>query len=258
MKFKRARLLWDDIKCLLRGWYFKFTGQDSRYIGELKGWHTISDFSTKIKVRKELKEANSHRISNMKIGCQMINSILIRPGEIFSLRKIIGEADEKRGFKTGPMIVKGELGYATGGGLCQVSTTLFNAVLEANLDILEKHNHSTDIWGENRFIELGRDAVYVYGRKDLKFRNNLNDDIVILFKVDEDALQLVCQILCRQEIEGKVELKSKILQEINPNKNNYGSGWVTLTERFLIKRTGTREKTYKKKEKYKPFWKATG
>lgn len=58
--------------------------------------------------------------------------------------------------RTGPMIMGDSLGFTVGGGLCQITTTLFNAALLANLQILEKHNHNMDIWGNNRFIELGR------------------------------------------------------------------------------------------------------
>ncbi|MFZ5988321.1 MAG: VanW family protein [Bacillota bacterium] len=260
VRYKRLRILMDDIYSILRGWYFRLaSGKADKE--DYSGWRVISDFSTAIRWREGLGEINQNRIENMKLCCQMISGLIMKPGQVFSLRRLIGEPGLDKGFRDGPVIVRGKLKMSSGGGLCQVSTTIFNAALAANLKILQKHNHSTDLWGENRFIELGRDAVYVFARKDIKFKNNHGSSIIILMDVDEKNLRLNCRILSQKVLCCTVHVESRVLDELIPagaRKNgesgqlDYKKGWLVLTKRYVIDTKGKKKINYLKKEKYKP------
>jgi vancomycin resistance protein VanW len=264
MKFKHLRLFLDDFKSFLNGYQFAIQRYSSNQ--NLESWYLLAEFATTIRNRAELGTVNQNRIENMKLSCSMADGLILEPGEVFSFRKIIGEPLPERGFLAGPMIIGDSLGFTIGGGLCQISTTLFNAALIANLKILEKHNHSRDIWGTERFIDLGRDAVCVYGRKDLKFRNTFHEPILLRVKVNNELAKVECRIYTKREQQFTVEVNSRILKKLTPKpireKSETDSwqpvmGWVVET----VRRVNYGRKTwsnYKKREFYKPGWRRIG
>jgi vancomycin resistance protein VanW len=257
IRWKLIRLGLDEMRSFLCGWQGHFVRPHQK-AGNVSTWHTLADFPTAIRWRAELQEINNNRLENMALSCQRINRLLLHPGQIFSLRKIVGEPTEERGFKVGPNIVRGRLGFSAGGGLCQISTALFNAALLANLNILEKHNHSADIWGEHRFIDLGKDATYVFARKDLKFKNSHSDDIVLSMSVDAERLVLHCRICSGTPLAHNVEITHKIVDEIFPKGKDgsplkgYRQGWVVLTQRYICLTGQKKKRTYRKVDRYRP------
>lgn len=182
------------IRHFARGWHFHFANPETRTLTVPAGWHIIGEFQTAIRHRPELGEQNKNRIANMSTACRAIGGILLEPGQIFSLERVVGEPLADRGYLPGPVILNGQLRSSTGGGLCQISTTLFNAALLANLDILEKHNHSADIWGEQRMVDLGKDATYAYLRKDLIFRNPFKSAVKLQIEILDDCSGLRCRV----------------------------------------------------------------
>ena len=135
----------------------------------------------------ENKEENT--IYNIKLSSEVINGILVKPKEIFSFNKYVGPAEKADGYKEGTIIANGVFVNGYGGGICQVSSTLYNAALLANLPIVERYNHS--VYGEaTQYVPLGQDAAIFYGFKDLKFKNNSEHTIVIFSKVFKDKLQI--------------------------------------------------------------------
>jgi vancomycin resistance protein VanW len=261
MKLKKLRyrikLILDFI--LLRSG--KFCKQSDLKINTKK-YFVISSFSTKIKLREELGEMNHNRIHNIKLCCDLLNGIQIKTNEIFSMQKLIGEATVERGFKNGPTIINNKLSQSVGGGLCQVSTTLFNVALLGNCKILEKHNHSSDIWGEKRFIELGRDATYAFARLDLKFKNTSGAPLILHMEVDKEKLELICKLLSSREQQEIVKIESVVLKKLNPNNHikgennvsNVTSGWLVKTTRKSTTQNGQTRINYKRVEKYKPVF----
>ena len=136
----------------------------------------------------------------------MINGILVKPQEIFSFNKYVGPAEKADGYKEGTIIANGVFVNGYGGGICQVSSTLYNAVLLANLPIVERYNHS--VYGEaTKYVPLGQDAAIFYGFKDLKFKNNSDHVIVIFSKVFRDTIQV--SIFGGNENKAEVEIISK-------------------------------------------------
>ena len=111
--------------------------------------------------------SNIDRSTNLMIACQKINGKVILPGETFSYNKALGERTAKAGYRNGKIYVGGEVVDGLGGGICQISSTLYNAVLEGNLEVLERRNHQFT----TAYIPVGRDATVVYGVTDFRFKN---------------------------------------------------------------------------------------
>lgn len=141
----------------------------------------ISNFETTL----QGKEKNT--LYNIKKASDQINGIILRPGENFLFNQLIGPAEREDGYKESTIISNGQFTSGYGGGICQVSTTLYNAALLANLQIIERYNHS--IYGDaTNYVPLGRDAAIFYGYKDLKFKNSLEQAIVIFCEIKESSL----------------------------------------------------------------------
>lgn len=152
----------------------------------------------------ENKEENT--IYNIKLASEVINGILVKPQDIFSFNKYVGPAEKADGYKESTIIANGVFVDGYGGGICQVSSTLYNAALLANLSIVERYNHS--VYGEaTKYVPLGQDAAIFYGFKDLEFKNNSDHKIVIFSKVFKDILQV--SIFGGNEDKAEVEIVSK-------------------------------------------------
>ncbi|MEW5922309.1 MAG: VanW family protein [Bacillota bacterium] len=153
--------------------------------------------------------ANTDRVHNIKLAAGIIHNYFLAPGKTFSLNNLIGDTTPEKGYREAFVIIGEELVPGFGGGLCQVSTTLYNAALLAGLEILERHNHHMTI----PYIAPGRDATMVYGVKDLKFRNNRDHYILITTAVGPDTLRFS---LFGTPPEEKVIINTKILAVFDP------------------------------------------
>ena len=122
-----------------------------------------------------LHDVSPGRIENIKIATTRTSNVLLMPGEEFSYNKYTGLRTIKNGYKNANIIVSGEAVQGVGGGVCQVSTTLYNAVLYAGLDIVKIYNHSIP----SSYVEKGRDAVVSDSGLDFVFKNNYNYPIYI-------------------------------------------------------------------------------
>lgn len=122
-----------------------------------------------------LSDVSPGRIENIKIATQRTSGVLLMPGEEFSYNKYTGLRTVKNGYKNATVIVSGEAVQGVGGGVCQVSTTLYNAVLYAGLDIVKVSNHSIP----SSYVDKGRDAVVSDSGLDFVFKNDYNQPIYI-------------------------------------------------------------------------------
>src|SRR5215216_5231406 len=109
-----------------------------------------------------------NRLHNVQLVARLIDGKLIAPGSTFSFNSTTGERSEDKGFLEAPVIINGELQTGLGGGVCQVSTTVFNAAYEAGLPITSRTNHALYI----SHYPLARDATVNYPDTDLKFVND--------------------------------------------------------------------------------------
>jgi vancomycin resistance protein YoaR len=127
---------------------------------------------------------DANRINNVQLVSHLIDGTLVGPGDTFSFNGTTGERTAEKGFKEAPVIINGELGTGVAGGVCQVSTTVFNAAYEAGLAITERHNHALYI----SHYPLGRDATVNYPDLDLKFVNDTQHWLLLRTFVGSDSL----------------------------------------------------------------------
>jgi len=131
------------------------------------------------------------RTENVRLAAESINNVILMPGQEFSYNNILGERTTERGYKIAKVYQEGQVIDGLGGGICQVSSTLYNAVIKADLEILERKNHSLPV----SYVKLGRDATVVYGVIDFRFRNNQQYPVRIESKVSGSTLSVdICGI----------------------------------------------------------------
>lgn len=135
---------------------------------------TVHEISV-VEATTDIIDKGENRINNILLACQKISGIKLSAGEEFSFNKTTGRKTAKNGYKTAPVLVDGEKSYGIGGGVCQVSTTIYMAVKSGGFEITEHHNHSESV----AYAPEGMDATVVYGFKDFRFRNNTEDDIYL-------------------------------------------------------------------------------
>ncbi|WP_052350123.1 VanW family protein [Virgibacillus sp. SK37] len=121
------------------------------------------------------KENNKERSHNISLAANAINNYVLFPGETFSFNKVVGERTKEKGYKRAPVIVKGELAEDIGGGICQVSSTLFNAVDLKGIQIVERYAHSREV----PYVPPGKDATVSWWGPDFVFKNMYNQPILI-------------------------------------------------------------------------------
>ena len=123
--------------------------------------------------------SNADRTTNLRLAANKINGKVLMPGEVFSYNGVVGARTIAAGYKNAAIYQNGQVVDGIGGGICQISSTLFNAALFANLEIVELHNHQF----VPSYVTAGRDATVVYGVKDFKFKNTRNYPIKIACSV---------------------------------------------------------------------------
>jgi vancomycin resistance protein YoaR len=120
-------------------------------------------------------QKNKIRTNNMRIASKSINNIILLPGEVFSFNKAVGERTFQKGYRIASTIVKGEYSEGLGGGICQISSTLFNSVDEAGLLIVKRFSLNSQV----TYVPNGRDATVSWGGPDFRFKNNLDKPVLI-------------------------------------------------------------------------------
>lgn len=129
----------------------------------------VSQFSTRFSA------GNRPRCANIKLAASKINGTVLMPGDRFSFNGVVGRRTLKGGFKLAGVYVNGQHDTGVGGGICQVSTTLYNSALFADLKIRSRSNHSLPV----PYVPLGRDATVDYGNLDLVFENTYSTPIAL-------------------------------------------------------------------------------
>ena len=114
-----------------------------------------------------------------------LHRVRVDPGQVLSLWRCAGRPSARRGYLPGVVLVDGRIVIGEGGSTCLLSTVLYNAGLLAGLDVVERHAHSTDVYGASRYYELGRDATILYGVLDLRFRNPYPFAVLLDVAVDD-------------------------------------------------------------------------
>jgi vancomycin resistance protein YoaR len=152
-----------------------------------------------------------NRIHNVQLVARLIDRHLIRPGSTFSFNKTTGDRNAAKGFLEAPVIINGELKNGLGGGVCQVSTTVFNAAYEGGLPVSERHNHALYI----DHYPLGRDATVNYPDTDLKFVNDTGHWLLLETIIGSSSLTVR---LFGTPVHRRVETQTSPLRVTGPPK----------------------------------------
>ncbi|MBA4603453.1 VanW family protein [Thermoactinomyces mirandus] len=129
---------------------------------------------------------NVNRSHNIKLSAKAIDHKVLMPGEIFSFNEVVGIRTVKRGYLPARIIVKGEYSEGVGGGICQTSSTLFNSVDQAGMEIVERMSHSRRV----AYVPKHRDATVSWGGPDFKFKNPLSSPVLIVAEVKKGRLSI--------------------------------------------------------------------
>lgn len=161
----------------------------------------LSHFETVLaKYHTPFNAARRDRTHNLRLAMSIINETVLKPGEEFALNEHVGPRLTENGYRAAPIFLRGEVVPSTGGGVCQVASTLYNVALLANLDVTERHHHSRPV----SYTPSGTDATVYYGQLDLKFKNTLKHPILILGYIEGSNLH--AKIIGAKEDNYDVEL----------------------------------------------------
>ena len=205
-------------------------------------YNKLSSFTTTYDI------TNKDRVNNLELAASKLNGKILSPGEEFSYNSIVGARTISNGYKEAKIYANGKVVDGLGGGICQVSSTLYNAAVFANLNITERYNHQF----LTSYVDPGRDATVVYGVKDLKFVNNRSFPIKIEVKVsngivscsiyglqDDNKYDITfdVEIISTKEPQVKYEYDSSITDDTEHIKQN-GTNGMTVNVYKVVKLDG--------------------
>lgn len=152
-----------------------------------------TEFPFQISLSQPIKvtATSAGKQKNFAVAIKAIEALIVYPNQIFSFWNCIGAPSKQKGFAEGRTLVNGVLVPTIGGGLCQLSGLMYHIALLSGLSIVERHNHSIDIYtDETRYTPLGSDATVAFGYKDLRFKNTHSFPICFAFTLLQDKLSV--------------------------------------------------------------------
>lgn len=186
----------------------------------------LGTFSTKYDA------SNLPRSKNLSLAAGKINGTVVMPGEIFSYNKVVGERTIAAGYQEAKVYENGKVVDGLGGGICQISSTLYNAVVFANLDIVSRRNHQF----LTSYVREGRDATVVYGSTDFKFKNTRNYPIKLVCSV-KNGIAKISVYGIKEEVEYQVEIRTNVVSTI-PYTTKYTEDPTMEEGKEVVKQKG--------------------
>ncbi|MGI6499052.1 MAG: VanW family protein [Oscillospiraceae bacterium] len=190
---------------------------------------------------------SNNRASNVKLAASFVNETILLPGEIFSYNGVVGSRQASRGFLPAPAYVGGETVDEIGGGICQLSSTVYLTALRADLEIVERYNHSYAVG----YVPDGMDATVYYGSLDFRFKNDKNKPIKIVCNMQGRTLTV--RIYGTKENQNTVKITNKVLST---------SAYKTIYQEDSSIKSGSKVKTTgytgKTVETYRSIYDANG
>ena len=151
--------------------------------------------------------------ANISLAASRLNGVAVPPGTTFSFNITVGEASASNGYRPGRVLYADTVAYEPGGGVCQVSSTLFNALLLAGCTIIERHRHNQPV----RYVEPGLDATIRYGKKDLRMKNPHDFPLYIYTGMNDSSLNII--IRAGKNLQQVYEVFTEV-EEVNLPFNN--------------------------------------
>ncbi|QXM05641.1 VanW family protein [Crassaminicella indica] len=216
----------------------------------------LGEYTTKFNINRK------GRTQNLRLAANKINGVVLMPREIFSFNKIVGPRRKELGYKDAPIIVKGEVVPGLGGGVCQVSSTLYNAILLSNLEVVERYNHTLP----SSYVAKGLDATVSYGVLDFKFKNIMNTPIYIESYIKKNLLTVkiygckmdnkTIRVITEQNevVKRPLEIRydANLLQGKEKIEQKGRDGYKVTTYRIIYENGKVVEKQKISKDYYKP------
>ncbi len=200
----------------------------------------LATFSTKY------DSSNTSRSTNLRLAASKINGAVVMPGEVFSYNKTVGKRTEEAGYKDANGFSGGRVVPMLGGGICQVSSTLYDAILYANLNVIERYNHMF----QATYVEPGKDATVVWGSLDFKFENTRKNPVMIKAYAQSGHLQVDIYGI-KEEVEYDIEILSVVhswtpWKTITETDNSLAPGQTKVTQNGI---QGCKSTTYRIRRK---------
>lgn len=185
--------------------------------------------------------SNAARANNVRLAASLINGLILNPGEEFSYNNVVGERTTERGFRPAGAYVAGKLVDEVGGGVCQPSSTLYMAVLRANLKVTERTNHGFTVG----YTPLGEDATVSYGSLDFRFKNSTDYPVKIVSDSSGGTLRMT--IIGTKVTDQSVTTERKIVATYKPETIEEKDATLTVgtTKVKQAGQTGYKVETYK-------------
>ena len=184
----------------------------------------IAQFST------GLQNSGTGRVYNVEAAAQTIDGMTLAPGDIFDYASVIESAEEVYGFREAPVIFGGRLVPGVGGGICQVSSTLYNAAIRAGLTIVERRNHSLPV----SYVPKGQDATFAKGYINFRFKNTSGKHLLIRAQVENGVLTVKLFGDMPRNVTYDIQSRtSKVLPSTNKyvvNKTLPVGGWEVIIQ----------------------------
>ena len=150
------------------------------------------------------------RLTNIRLACASINGTVVKPGGTFSFNGTVGPRTEAKGYRVATVYQDGEVAEDFGGGICQVSTTLWNAAMKADCELVERHNHSIPV----SYVDKGKDATVSYTSQDMKFKNTSSQPMCIVAYVS-DSKRVIVEIYGLLPENGEyIKIEGKVTKTI--------------------------------------------
>ena len=215
----------------------------------------IAEYTTQYDV------SDKNRTANLIKAAQKMDKTLLKPGDTFSFNETIGPRTAETGFKDAYIVINNEYVKGIGGGICQVSSTLYNVALLANLTIVERHPHALVVG----YIPLGQDATVNYSNLDLKLRNDTHSYIYFRTKVENGKLTIKAfgkpkgeKVRLVKEIEKEIDYNT--IRKLDPDllpgtviQQQKGSkGYIVKTWKIVTDANGKETKQLLSRDSYAP------
>ncbi|CAM4273892.1 VanW family protein [Paenibacillus tarimensis] len=195
----------------------------------------IVSFST------SLGSSSAGRVHNVSVTARVLSDLELKPGEVFDYGKIVQAAEQEYGYREAPVILNGKLAPGIGGGICQVSSTLYHAALQAGLEIVERRNHSLPV----SYIPRGQDATFAQGAINFRFKNTTGKHLVIKSRVENGTLTV--KLFGTMPENERYEIESETVELIDPPVKEITDPGAPLGSRRVIEqgKAGYKVETYR-------------
>ena len=170
--------------------------------------------------KTRLYDSSANRVNNIQLALEILSGVRVDPGVTFSFNGTVGQRTTERGFKEAGAFSDGLAVQEVGGGICQVSTTLFNAVVKSDLTVTARNPHSQPV----SYVDKGKDAAVSWPNQDFKFTNSSDVPVYIVgeIKSEDGKKYVVVSIYGRQLPNGEyIRIQAQELEEIEPGEDEY-------------------------------------